>query len=247
VTGRILLAVMLVIVIMSGCTKKYEEKIEVLTKEKETALRENAELKKKIQESEAGLSKIKSELLDANLTSEIERQTADAIYKELTETLKTEIESGMITVKRLYKALVIHVQENVFFKSGAAYLKPEGKKALAKIGPILKKVLKGKIIQVQGHTDNQPIGPNLIKFYPSNWELGAFRALQVVHFLAKNVPIEEKYLSAASFSAYRPLEKNDTVQGRAKNRRIDIMLLDERIYQMQDMGKDSGKEEETEE
>lgn len=217
------LVLLCLLAFISGCSKENKQ-------EEQKQTQQIQDLKKKLQETETNLQKMKSQLLDAELTSEIERQTADAIYKELMEVLKTEIESGEIQVKRLYKALIIRVADTIFFRSGEYALKPEGKKVLNKIGTILKKITQGKIIQIEGHTDNEPIGQNLIRRIPTNWELGAFRAIEVLHYLEKKTKIMPENLSAVTFSSYRPLENNSTFAGKAKNRRIEIIVIDERIY-----------------
>jgi chemotaxis protein MotB len=80
-----------------------------------------------------------------------------------------------------------------------------------------------KVIRVEGHTDNAPIGGNLAKKYPTNWELSAARALNVVRYLEKQ-GIDPHILSAVAFGEHRPAAPNDTPEGRTKNRRIAIVL-----------------------
>ena len=81
-----------------------------------------------------------------------------------------------------------------------------------------------KMIRIEGHTDNIPIGGNLAKRYPTNWELSAARALNVTHYLEKE-GIDPAILSAATFGECQPVADNNTPEGRAKNRPIAIILL----------------------
>lgn len=80
--------------------------------------------------------------------------------------------------------------------------------------------------RIEGHTDNVPIGPRLKARYPTNWELGAARAVNVARFLQGEAGIDPLRLSAVSYGQYRPVASNKTAAGRARNRRIEIILID---------------------
>ena len=111
---------------------------------------------------------------------------------------------------------------SLLFDSGSARLKEKGLEALLSVAEFLQKQ-KDKIIRVEGHTDNQPIKGNLLDRYPSNWELSFARAVSIVKFLESN-NISPARMSATGHSFYRPVASNDTGDGRAKNRRTDILL-----------------------
>jgi chemotaxis protein MotB len=113
--------------------------------------------------------------------------------------------------------------DEVLFDSGESALKPEGIAILRKVGSVLKKA-EGRTIEVQGHTDNVPIRGALAQKYPTNWELSAARATNVVRFLQDEVDIDPSVLSAAARSEYQPRASNDTEEGRRQNRRIEILL-----------------------
>ena len=117
------------------------------------------------------------------------------------------------------------IAEELFFESGKAEIKPEGKKVLLKIAEVLKKIPE-KNVRVEGHTDNVPIGPKIREKYPTNWELGAIRAVNVVRFLQEEGGMDPLRLSAVSYGQYRPKATNRTTAGRLKNRRIEIILID---------------------
>jgi chemotaxis protein MotB len=86
---------------------------------------------------------------------------------------------------------------------------------------------KNKIIRVEGHTDNVPIHSRLQAQYPSNWELSAARATNVVRFLQDQAGIAPERLQAIGMAEYRPVASNKTPAGRGQNRRIEITLVPE--------------------
>ena len=115
------------------------------------------------------------------------------------------------------------VLDKILFDSGQTEIRPEGLAVLKRVVEILMTVT-DKVIRVEGHTDNIPIAGALAKRYPTNWELSAARALNVTRYLEKE-GIDPSMLSAAAFGEYQPIAENDTPEGRAKNRRIAIILL----------------------
>jgi chemotaxis protein MotB len=116
--------------------------------------------------------------------------------------------------------MVVELAENILFDSGKSDLKAEGKTALTEVASVLASIA-GREFQVTGHTDNVPI--KSAKF-PSNWELSTARAVTVTRYLSENgVPAER--VSAAGFAETQPVASNDTPEGRAQNRRIEIVLM----------------------
>lgn len=120
------------------------------------------------------------------------------------------------------RGLVISIKDSTFFDLGKADLKPRSREILEKIGVALKEL--PNQIRIEGHTDNLPI--NTPQF-PSNWELSTARATTVLRYLAENVGLSPKRLSAVGYGEFRPLYPNDTEEHRAKNRRVDIVVLSE--------------------
>jgi chemotaxis protein MotB len=114
--------------------------------------------------------------------------------------------------------------DKILFPSGSADISKEGKIVLDKVVDILKDV-KDKRIQVEGHTDNVRIYSAFKTRYPTNWELSTGRATQVVRYLQEHGGIAPQVLSATGYSEYQPVAPNDTDDGKAKNRRIEIVLL----------------------
>lgn len=117
------------------------------------------------------------------------------------------------------RGLVVRFVEDVLFDSGKADLKTSAARILKTVAGVIEPL--PNHIRVEGHTDNVPINT---KAFPSNWELSTARATQVIQFLLA-YGISPLRLSAAGYGEYRPVETNDTPEGRQRNRRVDIVIL----------------------
>jgi chemotaxis protein MotB len=102
---------------------------------------------------------------------------------------------------------------------------------LKKVGAILGEV-KDKEIRIEGYTDNVPIGENLRKRFPTNWELSTQRATNVLRFLEEQAGVDGARLSAVGYGPFRPLADNQTPEGRAQNRRIEIVLVPQDVKEV---------------
>jgi chemotaxis protein MotB len=142
-----------------------------------------------------------------------------AEYNSMLKQLKSMIDSGKLNVRIVRNKMVIELPEAVLFASGSAKLKKEGVRVLAELGPVLASI-KGREFQVGGHTDNKPIRTAR---FPSNWELSGARAIDVAELLIE-YGVPGNRISAAAYADTQPVESNDTAEGRAKNRRIEIAL-----------------------
>lgn len=167
-------------------------------------------------------------LLQQQLEAELQAREArlaevQDTYDELVGKLEQEIERGEVRISELKGKLTVNVVDKILFDSGKAELKPAGIKVLQQIGDILNSAV-DKNIQVEGHTDNVPISGSLATKYPSNWELSTARATTVLHFLQDRVGVSGERLSAVGYGEYQPIASNSTAQGRAENRRIQIVL-----------------------
>ena len=148
-------------------------------------------------------------------------------YEALLQDLSHEVERGQVQVRQYEDMLSVDLAEQIFFDSGRAALKQGGKDVLKKVA----KALKGydnKIIRVVGHTDNVPVAGSLRRTFPTNWELSVARATTVVRYL-QDAGISPGRLVASGRGQYAPLAANSTPDGRRKNRRIEIMLIDESL------------------
>jgi chemotaxis protein MotB len=151
----------------------------------------------------------------------------EAQYQTLVGQLSTEVRAGQIQVRQYQDMLTVDVAEQLFFDSGRAKLKPGGKDVLKKVGDVIKDY-ENKIIRVAGHTDNVPISKALQATFPTNWELSVARATTVVRFL-QEVGVPPERMIASGRGEYEPVAPNDTEEGRQKNRRIEIMLIDKSL------------------
>jgi chemotaxis protein MotB len=148
-------------------------------------------------------------------------------YEALVQGLSSEVKKGQLQIRQYKNMLSVDLAEKIFFDSGRATLKRGGKEILKKVGDALKGY-ENKIIWVVGHTDNVPVAKSLQATFPTNWELSVARATNVVHFL-QEVGVPPERLVASGRSEYDPVASNDTPEGRQKNRRIEIMLIDKNL------------------
>ena len=188
-------------------------------------LAESISLLKKAKEAEIRtVSKTYEDLLsELKKTKEVEVRTVSKTYEDLLSKMKSEIAQGQIAITELKGKLTVDVVDKILFHSGQTEIRPEGLGVLKRVVEILMTVT-DKVIRVEGHTDSIPIAGALAKRYPTNWELSAARALNVTRYLEKE-GIDPALLSAVAFGEHQPIAENDTPEGRAKNRRIAIILL----------------------
>jgi len=148
-----------------------------------------------------------------------EKMSIDAIKAKLDKfAADNGLQLTLITTSE-ERGLVVSIQETLLFESGSADITPRAKDILEQVSTVL--AAAPNQIRVEGHTDNLPI--NTAR-YPSNWELSVIRSINVVHILQYD-GITPDRLSAAGYGEYRPITSNDTDAGRAKNRRIDLIIL----------------------
>lgn len=147
-------------------------------------------------------------------------QSLETLAVKVAELLESEGFAEEVELTLEDRGLVMRFKDVVLFDIGSDALKEEPKELLKKLSVILEKV--PLPIRIEGHTDNVPI--NNVRF-PSNWELSVGRAVKVVRFLIEEGALDSDRLSALGYGEYRPLETNDTLAGRARNRRVDIVVL----------------------
>lgn len=152
-------------------------------------------------------------------SSELAQNQLNQLYEELTEFIEQENLVG-VRLEMEERGLIVRFAEQVFFDLGEAILKPDAERILTSISSTLRDL--PNPLRVEGHTDNWPIQTSK---FPSNWELSVHRATNVVRHFIEVEGFDPKKLSAAGYSEYRPVQPNDTVQNRALNRRVDIVIL----------------------
>jgi chemotaxis protein MotB len=156
---------------------------------------------------------------EARTSKEAEIQAMSGTYQSLVEQLENELRAGEIEIEELRGRLQVRALDQILFDSGSVEIKPRGREVLAKVATQLGKV-SDRRVRVEGHTDDRPIATPR---FPSNWELSVGRAATVARFLAEH-GIAPQRLEASGFGEYSPIASNDAPEGRARNRRIEIVL-----------------------
>lgn len=154
------------------------------------------------------------------LAATSEQTDLSALQAELQEALRKEIALHEVALHRETDGLVVSLQDFGFFDSGSATIKAESLGALDRIASIL--AIRTYKLRIEGHTDNIPIHTLQMA---SNWELSTARATELVRILIVGHNFAPERLSAAGYAQYHPVASNLTAQGRAQNRRVDIVVL----------------------
>jgi chemotaxis protein MotB len=210
--------------VSSGKFKKLEAEQAVLQNEKSALEKQTADLTQANNQLKADIDRLNTQT--ASLTAERDslqkthEQTVSQ-YDAVVSQLSQEVEKGNLQVRQYKNMLTVDVAEQIFFDTGSYTLKKSGQEVLKKVGDAMANY-PDKAIRVVGHTDNVPFKSG--KW--SNWELSVMRATTVLRFLQDVSKIEPQRLVAAGRSEFDPVASNDTPEGRQKNRRIEITLLD---------------------
>jgi len=147
------------------------------------------------------------------------RPVSGGAYDEL-----KQLEGEGVEVEQQPTGVKVTMAETLLFPTGVASISSEGKAVLDRLAENLKQRSSLNII-IAGHTDNVPIGPVLAKKYPTNWELSSARSINIIHHLV-NQGVSESRFESQAFSYTRSIDSNDTEEGRAKNRRIEVLLTE---------------------
>lgn len=139
----------------------------------------------------------------------------------LEDRLSREIEDKQVKLTMEDKGLVVTFVAEVLFDPGKAELKKDSLPILSKVADILKEEEKSHNISIEGHTDNQPIK---YSGWKSNWELSSHRALGVLTYLEQEGVSPER-MAATGYGEYKPVASNDSAEGRAVNRRVEIVII----------------------
>ncbi len=172
-----------------------------LEKARETARETARDLQAKVDE----LSRSKSTLESAK--TELGKKSTG--YERMANALRGQIESGRIELTELRGKMTVKMKDKILFSSGSTTIGKEGKDALRAVAEVLSGV-QGKVIRVEGHTDNVPLGRSA---FATNWELSVARALTVVRFLQES-GVEPTRLAAAGYGEYQPISQNDRASRR---------------------------------
>ncbi|WP_445718663.1 OmpA family protein [Flavobacterium sp.] len=175
------------------------------------------------------LNKLKKDL-EASSTrlAELEKMMSDkdAAMKKLKETLSKALnafEGKGLTVEQRNGKVYVSMENKLLFESGSWTVGAEGKKAVKALGEVLGQNPEISVL-IEGHTDNDKITGTIGGGVENNWDLSTKRATAIVNILGENKAIDKKNLTAAGRGEHAPLMTNDSAEGKAKNRRIEIIL-----------------------
>jgi len=152
------------------------------------------------------------------------KKTAQA--PQLEKQLRSTIHLPGLDILHQERGVVLSLKDNILFEAGKADLSPNARKTLDHIAQDLRSAMGNKVspIRIEGHTDNTPIATS---HYPSNWELSTARATQIVRYLVESGRWTPAKISAVGYGEFRPLSTNSSIEGKRKNRRVDIVILNE--------------------
>jgi len=229
------MAWMLATVLLAGCGASAKEKqmMADLTSVRDQAQAHSARLTAQVDSLNKQNSALEAQVAEASaqaaaLAAQQEslrtaQQEAANKYDEVVKQLSAEVQSGNLQITQYKNMMTVDVAEKLFFASGSATLKKSGQDVLLKVADAISGY-PDKIIRVVGHTDSVALSKNAA--FATNWELSVARATNVVRFLQDKCHIAPERLIAAGRGPYQPVADNSTPEGRQKNRRIEIMLID---------------------
>ncbi|WP_228531104.1 MULTISPECIES: OmpA family protein [Myxococcaceae] len=192
--------------------KELNERIYALEAERARVLKDRSAMEASVAEMTTALNELQQR------KEEAEARMGE--YRALLAKFRGLIDAGKLKVRIVEGRMVVVLASDVLFPSGSASLSKEGKAAVGEVATLLASIPRRQF-QVEGHTDNVPIATAQ---YPSNWELAAARALTVVKTM-REVGMPPDRISAASFGDSKPAVPNDSAEGRAQNRRIEITIV----------------------
>jgi chemotaxis protein MotB len=222
---------------LCNVAKQRQQEIATLQQEKSGLQSEMAALNSKYEEyqkaSGSQLSKLNTDLgsKDAMLKQREARlrdleallRRQDSVLNRLNSSVKNALlgfSSDELTVEMKNGKVYVSLSDKLLFKSGAANVENKGKEALKKVADVLNKN-QDVSIAIEGHTDNVPVKTSV---YKDNWDLSAARATNVVRLLTDEYGMDPKRITASGRGEYSPVADNSTPEGKARNRRTEIVL-----------------------
>jgi chemotaxis protein MotB len=216
--------------LIAGCCDEQEAKIAKLEEVNSTLDEELGKIKERIpnvnelvaelDKAQSKLDGVEERMAELKAREELAEKRLNTL-KALLEKLKNVIEAGDLSVRIKRGKMVLELPSAVLFASGEAELSEKGQETLDKVAAVLKGI-KGREFQVAGHTDNVPLSKD--NPFQTNWHLSTARAVSVVLYL-KQAGVRPKNLSAAGYAHLRPVASNKSAKGKARNRRIEIVLM----------------------
>ncbi|MCP4128968.1 MAG: OmpA family protein [Gammaproteobacteria bacterium] len=191
--------------------------------QKKSALKEGQQLKQQLVLSAENVERLKQKIREVSTdVQKVREQEADR-FSKLKQQFEQELEHKQITISQLKNRMtVINVTAEILFGSGSATIKPKGERVLELIAESLNKH-PDRMISIEGHTDALPVAWD--SQYPTNWELSSARAASAARYLGNRSGVAADRMQVVGHAEHRPAAPNETAEGRATNRRIEIILL----------------------
>lgn len=142
------------------------------------------------------------------------------IVQDIREALQLDTRQLPITITENERGITVHIMEELLFASGSAEIKASSLTTLDTLAGVLR--LLRNDLRVEGHTDNVPINTSQ---FPSNWHLSVARALNIAYYLIQRHGLIQERVSVVGYSEFLPLASNDSPENRARNRRVDIVII----------------------
>lgn len=193
--------------------RELEDRIRAQSSETARLQEHIAYLNRQLEDNVARIARDKDE--------EIARQRA--AHDEMITALRKEVDLGQIRISRLADRLTVTIVDRILFPSGDDQIEPAGREVLKRVGTVIAQA-RDRIVRIEGHTDNVPLGQALRKRFATNWELSAARAINVARALQSASGLRAETIEAVALGEHRPVASNDSPEGRAQNRRIELIL-----------------------
>lgn len=192
--------------------REYEAMQEKYARVQKDLVLRSSESKMTISEQERRLNKLQ-DVIDSQteITNRLRTSIANALMNYKAEELSVYLKDGNVYVS---------LAENLLFKSGSDVVDPKGKQALKSLADVLN-TSKDFTVVIEGHTDNVPIKT---KLFPDNWSLSTARATSIVRILTDDYGFDPERITASGKSQFHPIQSNETTEGKASNRRTEIIL-----------------------
>lgn len=158
-----------------------------------------------------------------------EQEKTERAVRDLRNLLAEEIARGDVEIFSYGGLIIIHIKNRILFNPDRAEIRPENEEILLGIARIFD-AFPDRMIRVEGHT-----ATGRDWSYPTSWELGAARAVNIARFFQERAGVSPERLVAVSFGEYRPLTSNATEAGKIQNRRVEIILINKPLYQWQEL------------
>jgi chemotaxis protein MotB len=202
---------------------RLDEKVRKLEEGSKEEKKIGESLRRELSSKDAMVAALREKLRGAESVAKARIEELKSAYESLISQLKKQLKDKEMTIREFEEKLSITFVDRVLFDFGSATITPKGETILTGVGDSLKNI-HGMKIRVVGHTDNRPIKEEYLWKFPSNWELSSARAAAVARFLQEESGLGPESFEVVGRSFYEPVASNETKEGRAQNRRVEVII-----------------------